>query len=125
MPLPTRHSHELRTGLRRPAAALLLAATFLGLAACSARPIVSNQPLSPNGPPAVASVKQLPARTGEASSDRTTIILSFSGGGTRAAALSYGVLKALRDVPLPQQGNTRLLDAVDAISAVSGGRCSA
>ena len=125
MPLPTRHSHELRTGLRRPAAALLLAATFLGLAACSARPIVSNQPLSPNGPPAVASVKQLPARTGEASSDRTTIILSFSGGGTRAAALSYGVLKALRDVPLPQQGNTRLLDAVDAISAVSGGSFTA
>src|SRR5262245_50823301 len=31
-------------------------------------------------------------------SDRLFVVLAFSGGGTRAAALSYGVLRQLRDV---------------------------
>jgi NTE family protein len=50
------------------------------------------------------------------------LALFFSGGGTRAAALSYGVLKGLADsrVDTPS-GNYRLLDKVRAISAVSGG----
>lgn len=51
------------------------------------------------------------------------VILSFSGGGTRAAAFSYGVLEFLRRTkmvgPLGNQG--RLLDQVDVITGVSGG----
>jgi NTE family protein len=52
----------------------------------------------------------------------TLIILSFSGGGTRAAALSYGVLQELRDTMVTHnETTTRLLDDVDIISSVSGG----
>lgn len=51
-----------------------------------------------------------------------TIILAFSGGGTRAAALSYGVLEQLRDTQIMINGKEkRLLDEVDVISSVSGG----
>lgn len=50
------------------------------------------------------------------------LILTFSGGGTRAAALSYGVLQELRDTTVNLDGNeSRLLDEIDYISSVSGG----
>ncbi|MDH3831603.1 MAG: patatin-like phospholipase family protein, partial [Gammaproteobacteria bacterium] len=49
-------------------------------------------------------------------------ILTFSGGGTRAAALSYGVMQELRDTNINYDGRPqRLLDEVDYISSVSGG----
>jgi NTE family protein len=52
----------------------------------------------------------------------TTVLLAFSGGGTRAAALSYGVMQELRDTLVETDGKwTRLLDEVDTISSVSGG----
>ena len=52
------------------------------------------------------------------------IILAFSGGGTRAAAFSYGVLEFLRrtEVTGPQGNLVRLLDEVDIITGVSGGQ---
>lgn len=51
-----------------------------------------------------------------------TVVLAFSGGGTRAAALSYGVMLALRDTSISINGEQkRLLDEVDVISSVSGG----
>ncbi|PWQ92085.1 patatin-like phospholipase family protein [Leucothrix pacifica] len=56
----------------------------------------------------------------------TSIMLAFSGGGTRAAALSYGVLKALRDTPITSGNRSiRLLDEVANISSVSGGSFTA
>jgi len=49
-------------------------------------------------------------------------ILAFSGGGTRAAAMAYGVLEELRDSPVIVDGQqSRLLDEVTHISSVSGG----
>ncbi|MFC1688189.1 patatin-like phospholipase family protein [Pseudomonadota bacterium] len=49
-------------------------------------------------------------------------ILTFSGGGTRAAALSFGVMQELRDTHISYEGRSkRLLDEVDYISSVSGG----
>jgi NTE family protein len=57
--------------------------------------------------------------------DDPEIWLFFSGGGTRAAALSYGVLKELARTPVPQQGPKRMLDDVAVISAVSGGSFTA
>ncbi len=51
-----------------------------------------------------------------------TLLVSFSGGGTRAAALAYGVLEELRDTEFEVRGETvRLLDEIDVISSVSGG----
>ncbi len=50
------------------------------------------------------------------------IAVGFSGGGTRAAALAYGVLKGLRDTTIEVNGKpARLLDQIDQISSVSGG----
>lgn len=103
-------------------AALSLAAL---LAACSARPVVANDPLSHDAIPPGERVNVLPERPESDSPERTTVILAFSGGGTRAAALSYGVLRALRDTPLPQRRSQNLLSQVDAISAVSGGSFTA
>jgi NTE family protein len=58
--------------------------------------------------------------------DELFVILTFSGGGTRAAALSYGILEKLRDTRFKWQGQERsLLNEVDAISSVSGGSFTA
>jgi len=55
-------------------------------------------------------------------SDSLFVIVTFSGGGTRAAALAYGVLEALRDTSIEWQGHREsLLDEVDVISSISGG----
>jgi len=54
------------------------------------------------------------------------ILLAFSGGGTRAAALSYGVMQELRDTYIvSNDSEIRLLDEVDTISSVSGGSFTA
>ena len=51
---------------------------------------------------------------------RVALLMAFSGGGTRAAALSYGVLQELRDTLVPGT-DQRLLDEIDVITSVSGG----
>ncbi len=62
----------------------------------------------------------------EENSDSLRVVLAFSGGGTRAAALSYGVLEELRRTEIVWEGqHRRLLVEVDAISAVSGGSFTA
>jgi len=54
------------------------------------------------------------------------VIVTFSGGGTRAAAFSYGVLEELARTEIWWEGRQRrLLDEVDVISAVSGGSFTA
>ena len=59
-------------------------------------------------------------------SESLFVILTFSGGGTRAAALSYGVLEKLRNTPIVWKGkHSTLLDEVDVISSVSGGSFTA
>jgi NTE family protein len=57
----------------------------------------------------------------------TLVILAFSGGGTRAAAFSYGVLETLRDMQVTTKTgrNVRVLDTVDVITGVSGGSFTA
>lgn len=50
------------------------------------------------------------------------IFLAFSGGGTRAAAFSYGILETLRDTEISHNNEaSNLLSEVDVISSVSGG----
>lgn len=55
------------------------------------------------------------------------VILAFSGGGTRAAAFSYGVLEALRRMEIvgPKGNKISLIDEVDIITGVSGGSFTA
>jgi NTE family protein len=58
-------------------------------------------------------------------SDRTGLMVALflSGGGTRAAAFSYGVLRGLAATPVA--GDRRMLDDVTTINAVSGGSFTA
>lgn len=59
-------------------------------------------------------------------SENLLLYLTFSGGGTRAAALSYGVLEELRKTEVTIDGRKRrLLDEIDGISSVSGGSFTA
>ena len=55
------------------------------------------------------------------------VVLAFSGGGTRAAAFSYGVLEFLRRTRIADSKgrSVRLLDEVDIITGVSGGSFTA
>ena len=53
----------------------------------------------------------------------TAIALAFSGGGTRAAAFAYGVLRGLNSIPA-KNGKT-FLDQVAFVSGVSGGSVTA
>ena len=55
-------------------------------------------------------------------SEDLLVVLAISGGGTRAAALGFGVMEELRKTEITIGGvKRRLMDEVDVISAVSGG----
>lgn len=57
---------------------------------------------------------------------KTAIMLAFSGGGTRAAALTDGVLRALAETKVSTpQGQVPLATQIDVISSVSGGSVTA
>ncbi len=59
-------------------------------------------------------------------SDSLFLVLSFSGGGTRAATLAYGVLEKLKQTEIEIDGQKKsLLDEVDLITSVSGGSFTA
>ena len=101
---------------------ILLLATVLS--GCASYGTISNKALEGDTPrSSVYSVQNTIDRTrpGE-----VTLILAFSGGGSRAAALAYGVLEELRDTRVELEGKPRrLLDEIDAISSVSGGSFTA
>jgi len=56
--------------------------------------------------------------------DENFVIVTMSGGGTRAAALAYGVLQKLAATPI-EGGKSDMLAAVDIVSSVSGGSFTA
>ena len=99
---------------------ILLAAVLLG--ACATRPI--NPPITQADPSIGYRWETRHARDPK---KENLVILAFSGGGTRAAAFSYGVLEFLRrtEVIGPRGNRVRLLDAVDVITGVSGGSFTA
>lgn len=58
--------------------------------------------------------------------DELFVCLSFSGGGTRAAAFAHGALLRLRETDVGRGGAPRsLLDEVDCIAGISGGAFTA
>ena len=104
---------------------LLVLATvaLLGGCATATRPV--NPPITEISPNTgyrfeVRQAQQLNAK-------ENLVILAFSGGGTRAAAFSFGVLEFLRrtEVIGPKGNKGNLLDSVDVITGVSGGSFTA
>lgn len=100
-----------------------MCSAFLLLPGCASLSVVANAPLHASGPTQSYSIREW--EEGERSGD-IALLLAFSGGGSRAAAFSYGVLEELRDTRVRIAGRRkRLLDEVDRISAVSGGSFTA
>jgi NTE family protein len=93
------------------------------LAGCASRPI--NEPISQVDPRAGYRPYLLIAKR-QNNDPKTLFVLSFSGGGTRAAAFSYGALEELRRTEIVVDGQRRrLIDEVDLITGVSGGSFTA
>ncbi len=103
--------------MRPPILAAALLPVLLALGCGTYRPV--NQPLERWDP----SYGYRPASVMERHQvGDVLLVLAFSGGGTRAAAFSYGVLEELRDTEIVVNGERRrLLDEVDLITSVSGG----
>jgi NTE family protein len=99
---------------------LLLVAALLG--GCAA-PAMLGEPLAvPAGKGGYRFDTAAPTRH----RDDLLLILTFSGGGTRAAALAYGVLEQMRADEVQHGGKThRLIEDIDVISSVSGGSITA
>ncbi len=97
-------------------------AALLVLGGCATRPV--NPPITQVDPSAGY---RLETRQAYFKNPETLVILAFSGGGTRAAAFSYGVLEFLRSTEIVSaNGNkVRLLDDVGVITGVSGGSFTA
>lgn len=101
---------------------LLLGLLLPLLTACTAYSTLQNRAIDDAVPTSHYSLQ----RTVHQNSRKVTLVLAFSGGGTRAAALAYGVLQELRDTTVVLDGQPRrLLDEVDVISSVSGGSFTA
>ncbi len=99
---------------------IIAAAAIPLLSACSSVGVIDNQPIGP-GFDRKTSYTMANQRRSRPNGENS-MFLAFSGGGTRAAALAYGVMKALRDTPvLGGADGQSLLDDVDRISSVSGG----
>jgi NTE family protein len=98
------------------AAAMLVSAAVGGLTGCATSVFnpATNQPLS------AATAPNMGARTDFM--HENSIVLSFSGGGLRAAAFAHGVLTALERV---KTADGDLLDDIALISSVSGGSLTA
>jgi NTE family protein len=102
-------------------ALLSFAVAGLLLGACATRQV--NPPIAKYDP---SSLRQVQKRW-QRGDQQDLVILAFSGGGTRAAAFSYGALEALRRIEIVNQAGRKigLLDEVDVITGVSGGSFTA
>jgi NTE family protein len=99
---------------------ILVFLAFLG--GCATRPV--NPPIARID---TSTGYRFEARQANMKDKDNLVILAFSGGGTRAAAFSYGVLEFLRKTEIvgPKGNKGRLLDEVDVITGVSGGSFTA
>lgn len=115
---------------RRAFKVVIVFTAFLAITSCTAQYALNPRMEMKVMPDPIQSKLAAPDK-----SEDLLLILSFSGGGIRAAALSYGVLEALDRVEIPApQGNPgqqnppvrhTLLDEVDLINSVSGGSFTA
>ena len=120
-------SHTAR--LRRTARLGFLTIGLTAFFACA------HYPVNPRLDDATAAHEGPHVSSSPRNSEELLLVLAFSGGGTRAAALAYGVLEALSQIEIPAPAHTdnsaytdrrhTLLDEVDVISSVSGGSFTA
>lgn len=109
---------KLRSRIMQSCARIAVLGCALLVAACASF-TPGNPPLAKHEPDAGYRFERL--EQGD-NSDELFVIVTFSGGGTRAAAFAYGVLEALRDTTIEWRGRrVALLDEVDVISSISGG----
>jgi len=110
MRIETNYLRMIGSGL-----ALLLAS------GCASYGVIVNDPM-PVRAPAPEQEYSVRSHTAPEKSSELSLVVTFSGGGTRAAALTYGVMQELRDTHVIVGGESaRLLDEIDTISSVSGG----
>jgi NTE family protein len=107
-------------GVIRPLIFLLACALAAWLAGCAAVEVHNepvNRPLAGH-----AAAAMVAGHNTTAGSDDLMVGLAFSGGGTRAAAFSFGVLSEIERTRVPgRAGSDSLLDRVNFVSGVSGG----
>ncbi|MEP4484897.1 MAG: patatin-like phospholipase family protein [Halioglobus sp.] len=109
------------TSVFRSRVILMLSVLLLSACAGQYRPVNTELPESRAGEELSLIRGQRPGGNPD-----VQVFLAFSGGGTRASALSYGVLSELRETQYKAAHTTySLLDEVDAISSVSGGSFTA
>src|SRR5262245_65219730 len=112
----------LRITLWLAASATVVIATLVAWGGSATRPV--NPPLAHFNKSTSLQFERLEHNRGD---QQDLVVLAFSGGGTRAAAFSYGVLEALRRVEVPTTSGRqiRMLDEGDVITGISGGSCTA
>ena len=99
----------------------IFVACVLLLCGCATRPV--NPPITQADP---SKGYRFETRQADVKDKDALVILAFSGGGTRAAAFSYGALEYLRRTEvIGPKGRGRLIDQVDVITGVSGGSFTA
>jgi NTE family protein len=103
----------------------VLLVLFALLQACSYVRPIPNAPLTQWDPAAGYRFRNLmPPDTNN--TDGLLIFAAFSGGGTRASTLAFGVLRELARQQITWEGKQkRLLDELDIITALSGGTFTA
>ena len=114
--------------MRSVSFALVVSLAALALVGCSTLAPI-NSPITQTDPNGGYRISRLLKREQASNNPEALVLLAFSGGGTRAAALSYGVLEELRRTPIANTGQPGamhpLLDEVDLVAGVSGGSFTA
>jgi len=102
---------------------LVLMFLLLSLAGCATTGRITNAPIDA---PLPTHERKITTGMEGQRVDSAFFYVAMSGGGTRAAAFSYGVLQELRDTTFQRDGREiRLIDEIDYISSVSGGSFTA
>jgi NTE family protein len=108
----------------RPARWGAAAGVLLALGACQSLPDIPDRQATAATPGAQYRFADLTRRPGN--TDGLLVLVAFSGGGARAAAMAYGVLEVLNATTVGRPGRRRtLLSEADVISGTSGGSFTA